>query len=126
VRARKVVDVIFYPVVACVGGYGLLDALFPRIHNPLTCGDSVPKTAAQASALAHARTNLASACSRRETHCKFEISDNDNGDGLLRIMPIVVDADFFEGCTYSSALDVYVYDGGGRFIRTEESPYPYS
>ena len=104
------------------GVVGLVNALFPRLHNDLSCDDSRPANSAQQSALRDARSRSAAECTTLRVRCKFAI--HDQTDGLLRISPFVVETDFLEGCIYKdSSLDTFVYDRNGKFVRTEEAPY---
>ncbi len=68
-------------------------------------------------------------CSKPRTRCKFAIHGNNFFEAGITISPIVVETDFFEGCIYKDdSLDEFIYDLGGRFLRTQGAPYaiPYA
>ena len=117
-RARKVLNIAFVLLAASFAIYGL----FPRFENDFSCDSSVPKNAAQATALADARSRKTRACSSSQRLCKFLISDEP--DGFVRVSLYYVESSFFDGCVFKEQdLEVFAYSREGKFARIEGAPY---
>jgi hypothetical protein len=114
--------------VFVAGGLGVLigwysvATLFPRIHNDLSCEDSVPVNSAQVAALGDARVRKTAVCLASKSRCKFDITAED--DGSIRVRLYFVVTDFFEGCVRKGQDDdEFVYGPEGSFVRIEGAPY---
>lgn len=111
-------------LVVGFGSAGIVNAVFPRLHNDLSCSDSAPENAAQRAALQDARSRASAVCLEPGTKCIFVVGADPFLDTSLRVSPVVVETDFFEGCLYrDSSLDSFIYDSNGKFMRTEGAPY---
>lgn len=125
-RVRKTVETAGVVLLVAFGAYAIVSAVFPRLHNDLSCSDSTPANEVEKAALEDARSRAPAACSGPQKRCMFSIDGYAMPDGFLRIRPIVVETDFFDGCVYTDdSLDTFVYQRG-KFLKTEQAQTPYA